>query len=152
MLDLRRSGDAISACALDLARVWRAARASARLEGFPGLLDGVIEPFFTLAGDLLAVAADPAEVWASTAGVVRVHARDERRTRAELDAEWNLAEQVLVSASDALGAGEAVSGWIGRAVATARGARREVAGGEGPHGILVVRMYAAAVTRPARAP
>lgn len=152
MLDLRRSGDALSASALDLARVWRSARMAARPDCFPGLLDGLIEPFFALVGEALAEGRDPALAWPSAVGVVRIDARDDRRTRAELDAEWDVAEQVLEAACRALAAGDAVSEWISRAIAIARAGRRTLPAGEGPRGILVVRVFAGGATRRARAP
>jgi hypothetical protein len=151
MLDLRRSGDALAASALDLARVWRAARVAARPGGFAGLLDGVIEQFFALAGEALAEGRDPADVWPATVGVVRVDARDARRTREELDAEWDIAEQVLEAACRALAAGDPVMEWISRAIAIARGGRRTLPAGQGPRGILVVRVFPAATLR-ARVP
>jgi hypothetical protein len=149
MLDLRRSGDAIAATALDLARVWRGARAATRRDWFPGVLDGAIEGFFALAGAYLAEGRDAEEVWPATAGVVRVDAHDKRRSRAELDAEWDLAEQVLQAACQALSAGDEVTDWMARAIALARGGRRKLLAGEGPAGIVVVRTFSGA-TPPAR--
>jgi hypothetical protein len=145
-LDARRAGDALSASAADLARAWRASRLAARPERFPGVLDGVVEAFFALAGETLADGRDPALVWPALAGVVRIDARDPRRTRADLDAEWDLAEEVLHAACSALGAGDAAREWISRAIVLARTGARSLARG-GPRAILVVRLHGATGTR-----
>jgi hypothetical protein len=151
-LDARRAGDALAASAADLARTWRSARMAARVERFPGLLDGLVEPFFALAGDALAEGRDPALVWPATVGVVRLDARDPRRTRADVDAEWDLAEGVLHAACRALDAGDAAREWVSRAVVIARTGTRSLTRG-GPRGILVVRLHrATGVRRRGRAP
>ncbi len=142
-LDLRRSGDALSAAAGELARVWRTARAAARPGCFPGLLDGIIEPFFAVTAEALAEERDPALVWMSLTGVVRVDARDRGRTLDELDAEWDAAEGVFRAACSALDAGDAVTGWISRAVVIARADSRTLLVGRGPRGILVVKVFSA---------
>jgi len=152
-LDRRRAGEALSNAAPDLARVWRAGRAAARPGTFPGLLDGIAEAFIARAGEALAAGRDPALVWPSVEGPVRVHARDARRTREELEAEWDLLEEVLQTACQALDAGDAVREWIARAVVMARGGARALTGVGGPPGVLVVRLYSeAAATRRGRAP
>jgi len=152
-LDLRRSGDALAASAPDLARAWRGARAPARPGCFPGLLDGLIEPLLALAADGLAAGGDPAAPWAAAVGVVRVDARDRRRTLGELDAEWDVLEQVLRAACDALGAGEDVRGWISRALVISRAGSWTLLAGGGPRGILVVKVFSElGATRRARAP
>jgi hypothetical protein len=145
-----RAGDAIAASAADLARVWRAGRASARPNAFPGLLDGVVESFLVAAGDGLADRRDPALVWPSTAGVVRIP-HDARRARAELDAEWDLVEEVLAAALRALQAGPPELEWIARAVVFARSGVRALASGGGPAGVLGVKLLSdPAATRRAR--
>jgi hypothetical protein len=138
-LDARRAGDALSASAVDLARVWRAARAAARPEAFPGLLDGVVETFLAAAGLALAGGRDPALVWPATAGIVRLPA-DERRTRAELDAEWDLLEDVLAAALRALDADDGALEWMRRAVVLARAGARGLGTPGGPPGVLAVRL------------
>ncbi len=152
-LDARRAGDALALSAADLARVWRSARAPTRPGVFPGYLDGVIEPFFALAGEGLAEGRDPALIWPAVTGVVRVDGRDARRTRAELEAEWDLVEEVLEAACRALDAGDAAREWISRAVVIARTDSRTLGAGGGPPGILTVRVLSGGgATRRARAP
>jgi len=135
----RRVGDALAASAPDLARVWRAGRAAARPQAFPGLLDGLIESFFGLAGEALADGRDPALVWPSTSGVVRVP-RDARRARAELEAEWDLVEEVLVASLRALEARDEATLWVKRAVVIARAGARALGAPGGPAGVLAVRL------------
>ena len=152
-LDVRRSADALAASTEDLARAWRGARAAARPGCFPGLLDGLIEPLLALAADALAGDGDPGAPWAAVVGVVRVDARDRRRTLGELDAEWDVLEQVLHAACDALGAGEDVRGWISRALVIARAGSWTLLAGGGPRGVLVVKVFSEfGATRRARAP
>jgi hypothetical protein len=122
---------------------------AARPERFPGLLDGLIEPFFTLAGEALAEGRDPALVWPGVVGVVRLDAREPRRTRADLDAEWDLAEEVLQAACGALAAGDAAREWVSRAIVIARTGARSLTRA-GPRGILTVRLHGATGVRPRR--
>ncbi len=149
-LDPRRAGDALVTSAIDLARVWRAGRAGARPHAFPGLLDGVVESFLAVAGTALAEGRDPALVWSATTGVVRLP-RDARRTREELDAEWDLVEEVLAAALRALDAGDGPVEWMKRAVVIARGGVRTLGSAAGPPGVLAVRLHSdPAATRRAR--
>jgi hypothetical protein len=134
-----RAGDALAASATDLARVWRAGRAAARPFAFPGLLDGVVESFLALAGEALAEGRDPALVWPGTSGVVRLP-RDARRAREELEAEWDLVEEVLVASLRALDADDEAVRWVERAVVIARAGARALGGAGGPHGVLAVRV------------
>lgn len=138
-LDDRRAGDAISASAPDLARVWRAGRAAARPDAFPGLLDGIVESFLDAAGDALCEGHDPALVWPRTQGIVRVP-QDARRAREELDAEWDLVQEVLAAALRALSAGAPALEWMSRAVVFARAGARSLPAGGGPPGVLTVRL------------
>jgi hypothetical protein len=139
-VDARRAGDALAASSEDLARVWRAGRASARPAAFPGLIDGVIDSYLLQAGDALANGRDPALVWPATEGVVRLDVRDPRRTSAELDAEWDLVEEVLLAALGALDAGEDSLEWARRAVVLARASTRTLRlGGRG--GVLPVILH-----------
>jgi hypothetical protein len=139
-LDARRAGDALAASSVDLARVWRAGRASARPAAFPGLLDGVIESFLLQAGDALANGRDPALVWTWTEGVVRLDVRDPKLTAAELDAEWDLVEEVLDAALRALEVGEESIEWARRAVVLSRAACRTLRSGGG-RGVLPVLLH-----------
>lgn len=152
-LDARRTGDALALAAPDLGRVWRSGRAAARPGVSPGLLDGLVEPFFALAGEALAAGRHPALLWPAAAGVVRVFAGDPRRTRAELDAEWDLAEQVLHAASRTLDAGDDAREWISRAIAIARGGSRALPERSGAPAILTVRLFCrTGATRRGRGP
>ena len=139
-LDRRRSGDAIAGSAEDLARVWRAGRASTRPIAFPGLLDGVVEPFLRAAGEALASDRDPATVWPATSGVVRLDARDRESTLEELEAEWDLVREVLGAALRALGADEGASVWMERALETARAGTRALSGAGAP-GIVAAHLH-----------
>jgi len=150
-LDPRRAGDAVAASSEDLARVWRAGRASARPAAFPGLLDGVIVSFLMQAGDALANGRDPALVWPATEGVIRLDVRDPELTATEVEAEWDLVEEVLVAALRALEAGEDTVQWAARAVVLARSGTRTIRHG-GPPGVLAVRLHSdPAALRVARA-
>ncbi len=138
-LPAQRAGDAINASASDLARVWRAGRAAARPLVFPGLLDGVVESFLALAGEALAGGRDPALVWPATTGVIRVP-RDGRRTREELEAEWDLVEEVLAASLGALDAGDEAVLWVKRAVVIGRAGTRSLPAAGGPRGVLAVKL------------
>jgi len=152
-LEGRRAGDAIAASAGELVRLWRANRAQARPDVWPGLLDGLAEDFLVRAGDALAEGRDPALVWPSTAGLVRMDPRALDRTRAEIDAEWDLVSGVLSAACDALEAGEAAREWLARAIVIARTGARTLDEGGGPRGIVVAWSLAGlAGARRARAP
>jgi hypothetical protein len=150
-LDARRVGDALAASAADLARVWRAGRAAARPNAFPGLLDAVVESFLAAAGEGFAEGRDPALIWPATAGVVRLPI-DTRRAVEELDAEWDLVEEVLAAALKALDAGDAALEWSRRATVIARAGARTLGSAGGPAAILAVRLLSdPAATRRARA-
>lgn len=146
-LEARRAGDAIARSAGNLARIWRAARVQARTLRFPGLLDGIVEDFLSRAGEGLAAARDPALVWPRTKGLVRLDPCDLAASRAEIDAEWDLASEVLDSACEALDAGEAAAEWLARAIVIARAGSRTLDEGGGPEGIAVAWLLSA--TRPA---
>ena len=151
-MDAHRAGDALAASALDLARVWRAGRAAARPEAFPGLLDGLVESFLQVAGELLAEGRDPALVWPASAGVVRIP-RDAQRAHEELDAEWDLVEEVLAAALQALQAGEAAVEWMRRAVVIGRAGTRHLGPRSGPPGVLALSVLSdAGATRRGRGP
>lgn len=148
--EARRAGDALAASAADLARVWRAGRAAARTGAFPGLLDGVVESFLQVAGELLSGGRDPALAWPAVHGVVRLP-RDARRAREELDAEWDLVEEVLGAALQALQAGDAAIEWTRRAVVIARAGTRALGHSPGPAGVLPIALLSdPAATRRAR--
>jgi hypothetical protein len=136
--EARRAGEAIAASAGELTRVWRSARLQARPGAFPGLLDGVMEGFFTRAGEALAADRDPALLWPSTTGIVRLDPVALDRSREEIEAEWDLAVAVLASACEALGAGEAAAEWLERAIVLARAGSRTLDARGGPRTIVVV--------------
>ncbi len=136
-LEARRAGDAIAASAGEVTRVWRSARLQARPGAFPGLLDSVMQDFFTRAGEGLAAGRDPALTWPSTTGVVRLDPNALDRSREEIEAEWDIAATVLASTCVALGAGEAAAEWLERAIVLARTGSRALERRGGPRGILV---------------
>jgi hypothetical protein len=149
----RRAGDALVRASGELVRIWRSARAQDRPAVFPGLLDGLLPDFFLRAADGLGAGRDPALVWTECEGIVRLDPRDLDRSREELDAEWDLAEQVLVSACEALEAGDAASEWLARAIVIARTGSRTLDARSGPEGVAVVWWLSGfrGVRRPARA-
>jgi hypothetical protein len=104
------------------------------------LLDGVVDSFLLQAGDALASGRDPALVWPATEGVVRLDVRDPELTAAELEAEWDLVEEVLVAALRALDAGEESVEWAARALVIARAGTRTLRHG-GPPGVLAIPLH-----------
>lgn len=136
-LDDRRVGDAIAGSAGELVRLWRATRAQSRPDVWPGLLDGLVDDFFVRTGEALARGRDPALVWPSTAGLVRIDPHGRERCRAEIDAEWDVVASVLSAACEALDAGEAAGEWLARAIVIARAGSRTLDRGGGPRGIVV---------------
>ena len=149
----RRAGEGIAASAGELARLWRATRAQARPDVWPGLMDGLVDELFLRTGEALAAGGDPARVFPSLAGLVRIDPRERDRSRAELDAEWDVAERVLEAACDALAAGEEVRLWLSKAVVVGRAYTRRLDRGGGPRGIVVAWLLSglAAARRPSHA-
>ena len=98
----------------ELVRIWRLARTAARSDVFPGLLDGVLGPFFARAGELLAAGGQPTEVWRGLSGLVRWPLSV---APAEFDAEWALVEEVLSASCESVNAAPEVSAWLDGAVA-----------------------------------
>jgi hypothetical protein len=147
--ETRRAGDAIAASAGELARLWRATQAQSGSGFSPGLLDGLVDELFVRVGEALAEDRDPALVWPSLGGLVRLDAHDRNRSLAELDAEWDAAEGVLAGAREALGASQAVTDWLGRALAAARAGARALAaaGDRGPFVVVWWLSSPGAVTR-----
>jgi hypothetical protein len=115
-LGLAPCGKAIAQSADELARIWRLARAPARPDIFPGLLDGVMQAFFSRAGQLMASGQDPEKVWHGISGIVcwapKVGAK-------ELTQEWAVAMEVLTAACESLEAEPQVAQWLARAIAEA---------------------------------
>ncbi len=151
-LDDHRVGDAIASSAGELVRLWRATRAQSRPGVWPGLLDGLVDDLLVRTGEALAAGRDPALVWASAAGLVRIDPHARERSRAEIDAEWDVIASVLSAACEAMDAGEAAGEWLARAVVIARAGSRTLDEGGGPPGIVVAWMLSglAAARRPAR--
>jgi len=115
-LGAAQSGRAIEQSAEELLRVWRLARASARREVFPGLLDGVMGAFFARCGRLLAEGGKPEEVWPGLVGLVRWAPSLGAK---ELTTEWAIAMEVLTAVCESFGAGNAPAEWLARALALA---------------------------------
>ncbi len=110
------SGRAIEQSAEELLRIWRLARAAARREIFPGLLDGVMGAFFARSGRLLAEGGAPDDVWRGLVGIVRWSPRHGAR---ELTGEWAVAMEVLTAACESFQADPKVAEWFAGAVGTA---------------------------------
>ncbi|GEJ56692.1 hypothetical protein [Anaeromyxobacter diazotrophicus] len=132
----------------ELVRIWRLARATARPEVFPGLLDGVVAEFFARAGELLARGAPAAEVWRGLGGVVRWPTTVDA---AELDAEWVLVEQVLAATCESVNAAPEVSGWLLDAVGGCRLGLRELwKPGAAPEAIVTALVFSSVAPPPSR--
>lgn len=101
----------------ELLRIWRLARAAARSDVFPGLIDGVVGDFFARAGALLAGGAAPEEVWRELAGLVRWPLGV---APGELELEWGLVEEVLAATTESVNAAPEVSTWLSLAIAACR--------------------------------
>ncbi|HET6922012.1 MAG TPA: hypothetical protein VFI16_02575 [Anaeromyxobacteraceae bacterium] len=110
------SGRAIEQSAEELLRIWRLARAEARREIFPGLLDGVMGAFFARCGRLLAESGAPDDVWSGLVGIVRWSPAHGAR---DLTGEWAIAMEVLSAACESFEANPKVAEWLARAVAAA---------------------------------
>jgi len=108
-LGAAQCGRAIEQSAEELLRIWRLARASARQEVFPGLLDGVMGAFFARCGRLLADAGKPEEVWPGLVGQVRWAPRLGAQ---DLTVEWAIAMEVLAAACESFGAENAAAEWL----------------------------------------
>ncbi len=115
-LDAAESGKVIERSAGELLRIWRLARASARPQVFPGLLDGVMGDFFTRVGQLLSDGASPEEAWKRLTGIVR---HSPRLGAKEFTGEWAVAMEVLSAACESFDAAPEVAEWLARAVAEA---------------------------------
>jgi hypothetical protein len=76
--------------------------------------------------------------------------RDPRRAREELDAEWDLTEEVLTAALRALAAGDDAVAWVERAVVIGRSATRSLGQGGAPGVLTVSLLSSAGATRRAR--
>lgn len=135
------SGRAIEQSADEILRIWRLARASARREIFPGLLDGVMGAFFARCGHLLAEGGEPETVWPGLSGIVRWSPRLGAR---ELTGEWAVAMEVLGAACESFQADPHVGEWLARAVADAEKGTAQLGErpGNPPRPPAVVILYA----------
>jgi hypothetical protein len=134
----------------ELARIWRVARASARPDVFPGLLDGLVPAFFEACGALLGRGGAPAEAWDALVGVVRW---PPAVAAAEVKTEWSLLSDVVAAACESIHAGPAVARWVRAAAGACRDAMDATAQGRAapPAGIVFTIVYSPLVPRPAPA-
>lgn len=136
------SGRAIEQSAEELLRIWRLARATARREIFPGLLDGVMGAFFARCGQLLAEGRAPEQVWPGLVGIVRW---PPDQGAGELTGEWAIAMEVLTAACESFGADAKVAGWLAGAVGAAEkgtaAIREPGARSPRPEGIVVLAVH-----------
>lgn len=130
----------------ELERIWRGARIAARPDVFPGLIDGVVAPFFLLAGELIARAAAPEEVWRGLVGVVRYAPA---LPEDELAQEWSLLREVLAAACESVGAGRDAADWLARAANAAEAGAAALARKEGaaPDGIVAAFVFSSLAPR-----
>lgn len=136
------SGRAIEQSAEELLRIWRLARAAARRDVFPGLLDGVMGAFFARCGRLLAKGGEPDDVWQRLVGIVRWSPHHGAR---ELTGEWAIAMEVLSAACESFEADPKVAEWLARAVAAAEKGTAAIAERRGnparPDGVVLLFTY-----------
>lgn len=144
-----RAGEALAMAASELARIWRSARAEARPGVFPGLADGLVASFVTVAGEALVRGTAPEDVYPRLEGVVRLDPARIGRAEEELRAEWRLLGEVLAAACDALEAGPDATDRVARAVEHSRRALERVREGPLPAGVLRVYVLSALRTRSA---
>ncbi len=138
-LDPFATGDALRSASSEIVRLWRAARAEARVGVFPGLLDGLVAPLVDRAGEALSMGGgDPAEVWAGAAGLVRVDPRFRRRSAGEIEAELAILGSVLDSVCEAVSADPGAAAFLRAVVAAARAGSAALADGRPPTAVAVV--------------
>lgn len=145
-LDARRSGEALRAAAGDLTRIWRASRAATDTGLFPGVLDGIMEEFMERVAESLLLGQPPESVWPATRGVVRI--LPSGKAIDTLQAEWEMATEVLLSACGALEVDPAAAELVLRALECAAQGSGELAVDKGPAGILVIHQLAGFRPRP----
>ncbi|HEU4384865.1 MAG TPA: hypothetical protein VFR85_15385 [Anaeromyxobacteraceae bacterium] len=135
------SGRAIEQSAEELLRIWRLARAQARREISPGLLDCVMGAFFARCGQLLAGGGEPEAVWPGLVGIVRWSPLHGAR---ELTGEWAIAMEVLTAACESFQADPKVAEWLTRAVAAAEKNTSAIEGrgaGAQPNGVVLLTVH-----------
>ncbi len=134
----------------ELTRIWRLARATARPTVFPGLIDGLVQPFFERAGELLRGEAPPESVWQGLAGLVRWAPAI---APGEMTQEWAVLVEVLAAACESVNADPAVADWLARAASAGEAGTAALAGGKGtaPSGILTTIVFSSLTPRQPRA-
>jgi hypothetical protein len=130
----------------ELARIWRLARAGARPDVFPGLIDGLVAAFFLRAGELVATGAPPEAVWRGLIGLVRW---PPSLAPAELSEEWSLMAEVVGAACESVNAAPEAVAWLARAAAAAEAGTAALAGGHGatPEGIVTAIVFSSVSPR-----
>jgi hypothetical protein len=134
----------------ELTRIWRLARTTARPTVFPGLLDGVVQPFFERAGELLLAGAPPEDVWQELSGVIRWAPAI---GPGELTQEWAVLVEVLAAACESVNAEPTVAEWLARAAAAAEAGTTKLVGNRGapPPGIVPAVVFSSVTPRQPRA-
>jgi hypothetical protein len=134
----------------ELTRIWRLARATARPTVFPGLLDGVVQPFFERAGELLLAGGPPDEVWEGLVGVVRWAPAV---GPGELTQEWAVLVEVLAAACESVNAEPPIADWLARAAAMAEAETTKLVEGRGaaPPGVVTAVVFSSVTPRQPRA-
>jgi hypothetical protein len=145
-----RVGAFLAEQAEELTRTWRLARADARRDVFPGLLDDLVEPFLVRAGAQLTAGAPPDAVWRGLAGLVRW---PPALSPAEHTEEWALLLEVLRASCESVNAAPEAAAWLAQAAAAAETATAGLAAGRGPvpEGVLVAVVFSTLQPRHARA-
>ncbi len=130
----------------ELTRIWRMARASARPEIFPGLLDGIVPSFLDRCADHLARGGPPEDVCAALTGVVRW---PPALAAAETKTEWTILGEVVAIACEALECDPAVVRWLRDAASACRDCVGAIAHGRGrrPPGVVTAIVYSSVAPR-----
>jgi hypothetical protein len=130
----------------ELTRIWRLARADARRDVFPGLLDDLVQPFFWLAGAELAAGSPPEAAWRGLAGLVRW---PPSVSPAEHTEEWALMLEVLRAACESVNAAPDAAAWLAQAAAAAEAGTAALATAPhgAPEGIVVAVVFSSAQPR-----
>jgi hypothetical protein len=140
---LRHQGD-------ELTRIWRLARATARFDVFPGLLDDVVSRFFDHVGTALQRGDSPDLAWQGLVGLVRW---PPPIAREELAQEWALLVEVLVAACESVNAEPSTTDWLRRCTAVCE--QGTLALGDDPRsapaGVVTAYVFSPMAPRHARA-
>ncbi len=130
----------------ELARIWRTARASARPEIFPGLLDDVVPSFFDASGELLPAGHAPEGVWDALQGLVRW---PPTLAAAEVKTEWTLLAEVIAAACESVHCDRSAADWLRRAAEACREGMDAAVHGRTrtPRGIVIAVVYSPFVPR-----